>query len=218
MNTALLSFLQCPGPALPCHQPRAWSIPIKDSGRRRHCPHPVPLNGLGLEVFFSLPQEGAVLLSPHCPQGFSPLVAISRLFTAQQFFGVQRKVQFTVSEAMWIPCKDKCLPQAASRINRLEKQKLGGKRRHNFRVTDLLQDVLLPSRWEVLSQSKHCTKSLPTTTPPSHCPHPHHCQSAGASLLETQTWTNGGRKEGLQAYASGGLEKKLQIKWVYKQY
>lgn len=100
VNTALHSFLQCPGPALPCHQPRAWSIPIKDSGRRRHCPHPVPLNGLGLEVFFSLPQEGAVLLSPHCPQGFSPLVAISRLFTAQQFFGVQRKVQFTVSEAM----------------------------------------------------------------------------------------------------------------------
>lgn len=96
----------------------------------------VPTLALSMDwrSFFSLTWEGAVpptvSLSPHCPQGF--FAAMSGLFTIQKYFGVQRKVQYTVSEAVWIHCKNKCLPQAASSINRLKKKCWREKRRHNF--------------------------------------------------------------------------------------
>lgn len=86
--------------------------------------------------------------------------------------------------------KNKCLPQAASRINRLGKQMLEGKRKAQLhKLTALLQDDLLPSRSEVPSQSKPCAKHLPTANPPTDpTPWMSECRGFSSGGIDMNKW------------------------------
>lgn len=116
--TALHSFPEHPRPATPCQRtppPHSylWTCPW-----------------FALESHSSQPQLHLVVPSLQCcpfphivPQVFSPLVAIAGLSVLWPFFEAQREVKLRAPRAI---CKQ-CLAQAASRVNRLDKQMLKGK-------------------------------------------------------------------------------------------
>lgn len=82
--TALHSFPQCPGPAIPCHRPRTWSIPVKYSHPRRHCPHPADLSGLAMGGHSSH-SHGKVLCLPWYPSPYTALKVFLLLLPCQDF-------------------------------------------------------------------------------------------------------------------------------------
>lgn len=72
------------------------------------------------------------------------------------------------------------------------------------KLTPLLWDDVLPSRTEVLSQSMHCAKCLPRTNPPT-APTPMNARVQGIVF-----WRYRPEQEGLQGYATGGLEESFR--------
>lgn len=162
LMTVLHLFPQSPGPAIPCHQPRAWSIPNEHSYPKRHHHHSTPLNGLARGLPWKAIPHTHNYMGWSCPSHAAPLHTwplnfFLLLLPLQEFLFFSNSLRSkgrssSLCKELYTYTIRKSLPQAASRMNRLDKQMLEGKMEARLhKLTTAPQAGFLPSRSEVLS-------------------------------------------------------------------